>query len=465
VGAFSLARRVLQHRWAFIAAAFIAVQATFAQNLPALARQEIAIVFYIGMVGAMFDERLPWRQRWALTGIFGVGMAVSHYSTTYFSIEMLILLLLTQWGVSWFRNIPKVTGAVALALGVTVITAIIWYGPLTRSGSNVTQVAHTLTSQGADVLPTQGQNPVSTYLYGTTQAAMTPAQYQSMVAQYYATQVKYVVPLADATDPQYALQPSTVPTPPVRVKSASSLTSIIELLAEQLGEFLAVVGTAFLVLRRSTPVQARQVALLSVGILVALFSLKFSGSLSEVYNPDRAFLQAYGVLAIPMAWSLQYIAVRVKHRAWIIVVPALGALVIMFAGMSGLANVAFGGGVATNLSNSGGDAEHYDTTAAEVAAARWLGQQVQPGQLVYADRYGALRLNAETSISNGLLTDVTPQTIDQNAWIYATTVNVVDGHAAATFENHTVTYAFPAGFLNSNFSVLYTNGSSEVYKR
>jgi len=465
VGVFALARRIIQRRWAFVAAAFIVVQSTFAQQLPALARQEIATVFYIEMIGAMFDDRLSKRQRWRLTAVFGVAMAVSHYSTTYFAIEMLILLLLCQWGVSWFRAIPKVTSAAVVALCVTAVAAVAWYGPLTRSGSNVEQVAGALASRGPDILPNQGQDVISSYLDGTAQTPISPAQYQALVARYYATRVKYVVPLADAASPRYALRQSAVPSPPVRAQPARSLLSLLELVAEQLGEILAVAGAAFMALRRSTPVPARQAALLSLGALLALSLLKFSGTAAQAYNPERAFVQAYGVLGIAMAWSLQYASSRLQRWARLVTGAAAVALLILFVQMSGVADGILGGSVGTNLSSGGEDAERFDTSAAEVAAAQWLGHQVRPGQLVYADRYAELRLSAETSIRNGVLNDVTPQTIDASAWVYASTANVVDGRARVIFDNHTVTYAFPAGFLNSNFSVVYTDGSAEVYHR
>jgi uncharacterized membrane protein len=464
VGVFALARRVVQRRWAFAAAMFIVVQSTFAQQLPGLARQEIATIFYIEMLGALFDDRLPRPQRWSLTAIFGLGMTLSHYSTTYFAIEMLLLLMLAQWGTSRFRAVPKVTGAVAVAIGVTVVAAVVWYGPLTRSGSNVAQLADTIASQGLNILPSQGQDPISSYLNGNTQSAVSPAQYQAMVAQHYTTSVKFVVPLAVAKAPQYALQSAAVPTPPVRLAPARSLLSLLELLAEQLGELLAVAGAALMAARRSTPPIARQIALLGLGTLLALLLLKFSGTAADAYNPERAFVQAYGVLSIALAWVLQYIASRVKRRPRLVTMSAIGALVILFAQMSGLVDAALGGSVATSLANGGEDAERFNTTLPEVAAAAWLGEWVRPGQLVYADRYGALRLHAKSSISHGLLNDITPQTLDENAWVYASAANIVDGRARVTFNDHTVTYAFPAGFLNTNFSVVYTNGTSEVFR-
>ena len=59
VAVFWLARRMLSLRWAFAAAALILTQATFGQELPAIARQEIALMFFVALVAAMLDRRLP----------------------------------------------------------------------------------------------------------------------------------------------------------------------------------------------------------------------------------------------------------------------------------------------------------------------------------------------------------------------------------------------------------------------
>ncbi len=469
VGIFHLGLRFIRRRWAFLAASFIVAQGTFGQELPALARQEIAMVFFIAMLGAVLDTGLGRRPRWALCGVFGLGMVLSHYSTTYFAIGMLALFLALQWMVSWFRDVPRIAGAFVVALLAATVGAVVWYGPVTQSASNVSQFASLMTSQGLNVLPgkVSGENLISSYLSGNTESSMSAAQYQRLVAQQYATQRKFVVPLPDAGAPEYDLRDSSAPEPPVRLAPVRNLLSLGELLTEQLAELLAAVGAIALALRRKTSPVARQLALLGAGTLLALGVIRFSGTVASAYNQQRAFVQAFAALAIAMAWLLQALAGRLRRwqrAATAVTAAAAVALAVLFAEMSGLAGAVLGGGTATNLAASGEDYERYYTTAPELAAAQWLGGQVRPGQLVYADRYGTLRLDAETSISRGLLNDVTPQTLDQGAWVYASQANVVDGRARAYFDNDTVSYVFPLRFLDGNFNVVYTNGSSEVFR-
>jgi uncharacterized membrane protein len=466
VGIYGLGLRMVERRWAFVAASFIVVQSTFAQELPALARQEIAMVFFIAMLGAIFDTGVSKQARWTLGAILGVGMALSHYSTTYFAIGMLALLVALQWVVSWFRDIPRVAGAFVAALVVTTAGAVIWYGPVTQSASNVSQFVSLTTSHGLNLLPSQasGQNLISSYLNANTQSPMSASQYQRQVAQQYAAQKKFVTPLPDATAVKYALRDATAPEPPVRLSSVHSLLGLIELVAGQLAELLGAIGAIVLALRKKTPPVVRQLALLSAGTLLALGAIRLSSTIASAYNQQRAFLQAFTVLGITMAWTLQALEARLRRWHSLVTVAAAVALAVIFAEMSGLTGVALGGGTATNLASSGEDYDRYNTTVPEIASAQWLGGQVRPGQLVYADRYGELRLNAETPISHGLLNDITPQTLDQNAWVYASRANLVDGQARQLFDNHAVTYAFPLGFLDGNFDIVYANGSSEVFR-
>jgi uncharacterized membrane protein len=471
VAIYSLAKRFLDRRWAFVAAAFIVVQSTFGQELPALARQEIAMVFFIALLGIVLDTSVDKYPRWALCATFGLGMALSHYSTTYFAMGMLALLLVLQWAVSWFRDIPRVAGAFVVALIATTAAAVLWYGPVTQSASNVSQFVSLTKSQGFDLLPagSSGGNLISSYLNGNTTPPMSVSQYQRLVAQQYASQEKFVRPLADATEAQYALKPSTVPEPAVKSSLLSSLITFLQSVASELAELLAAIAAIALAVRKKTPPVARQVALLGAGTLVALGAIRLSGTIAQSYNQQRALVQAFAVLAITMAWLMQGLTTRLERPRWrrwrwVTTVVAAGALAMLFIQMSGLSGALLGGGTATNLANSGEDYERYDTTLPEIASAQWLGAQVQSGDLVYADRYGELRLDAETAIRRGLLNDITPQTLDSNAWVYATQTNIVDGRARQQFENSTVTYAFPSKFLNSNFNVVYVNGSSEVFR-
>lgn len=467
VAVFWLARRILSLRWAFAAGALILTQASFGQELPAITRQEIALMFFVALVATILDRRLRRYPQWALAAVFAAALTVSHYSTTYLAISMIGLTVVLQWGFSWLRQIPRVSGAFVLALAVTLVGAATWYGPVTHSTSNLSQFVQSAEDQGFNLLPNRvaGEGIIAAYLQGNTSAPMSAAQYARDVHQEYAKDRRYVIPLRDASRPSYALQDSAAPAPPVKSSLGSSVFSNGQVIVQQLEYLLAAIGALMLVLRRQVPVLARQVGLFSLATLLLLVVTRLSGTIAAAYNGERAVLQSMVVLVIVACWPLNLLADL--PRRWLPAVAAAvsASLTVIFIGSSGLAGALLGGGTATNLANSGEDYERFSMTAPELTAAQWLGATVQPGQLVYADRYAQLPLIAMTGIGRGLMVDVTPMTLDQHAWVYADTTNVVDGRGRAQFDGDDVVYVFPSRFLRDNYNLVYTDGSSEVFHR
>jgi hypothetical protein len=64
-----------------------------------------------------------------------------------------------------------------------------------------------------------------------------------------------------------------------------------------------------------------------------------------------------------------------------------------------------------------------------------------------------------------LIGDVPPLKLNQHAWVYASRTNVIDQTAEVPFDSSLVTYRSPGRFLNADYDLVYTNGSSEVFYR
>lgn len=470
VAIFGVARKVLTRRWAFVAAAFIVMQSSFAQEIPGIARQEIALVFFAALIMAILDTGIGRRTHWALVVLLSFGLVLSHYSTTYVAILLIGLPVPLQWGLSWFREIPRITGSMALAFVTALAGAVIWYGPVTHSGSGLGNFAQAVEAQGLDVLPNrtpEGSSFVGgllgSYLQGSTQTPLSAAKYAQAARLYYQFRI---TPLPDAGQRKYALQSSTVRTPPVKWHAGVSGLSLGLLVVQQLANVLGALGAIFMVLRRRVPLITRQVGLLGLATLMFLVVIRLSSTLAVAYNQERALVQALAVLAITLCWSLQAFAgLRARRQIGVLGASAV-SLAVLFFTTSGLMGTVLGGGTAVNLANSGEDFERFYMTSAELASARWLGAAVRPRQLVYADRYAQLRLYATTGITRGLIIgDITPFTINQHAWVYASQSNVLDRRARVLFNNHLVTYAFPIGYLNANYDLVFTDGTSEVFHR
>ena len=470
VAVFGLARRILPHRWAFAAATFVVAQAF--SSLPMIARQEIAMVLFAALIAAMLDARIQRRSQWALVALLGLAMAASHYSTTYVAITLIGLMLPLQWVVSWFREVPRVTGAVAVAFVVALAGAFIWYGPVTSFNYGLGPLVHTIETQGFNVLPNRahGESLLSAYLQGNTAPPISAGQYARLVHASYASHKPYITPLPDAGLSRYALHDAAAPAPPVRWRAGNSALSAVYLILQELANLLGAIGALLMVLERRSMVVARQAGLLAVAAVAMLTVMKLSATVADFYNWERALLQAQVVLAIALCWPLYLLDGRPRRRHNSILAAAVASFSVILICTSGLANVALGtgalgGGSNINLASSGEAFNRYYLTASELASAGWLGRAARPGQLVYADRYAQLRLFAMTGSRLSLIGDVTPLTLNQHAWVYADRTNVLNHSAEVLFNNSAVTYMFPAGFLNANYDLVYTNGSSEVFHR
>src|ERR1700691_133046 len=295
VAIFYLARRVLSARWAFAAAGFFVMQASFAQELPAIARQEIALVLFAALLAAMLESSVRRRPRWALVVLLSLAMLAA---------------------------------------------AFVWYGPVTHSAaSELLQLGHSLRANGLDVLPNRaaGQSPVAAYLQGNTPTPMPAGQYARLVHSYYATRVHYVTPLPDAGLSQYALRGSAPPVPPVTWPAANGALNLGSLVVQQLVYLLGTVGALLMVVWRRTPVLARQVGLLALATVFLLGLIRLSGTLADTYKQVRDLLQSTAVLAVALFWLVQRLAGRRRWRQGVGTVLTAGGLTIMVLNTSRLA--------------------------------------------------------------------------------------------------------------------------------
>lgn len=475
IGIFRLAHRFLPQRWAFLAAAYTLVQGGVFQQLPALARQEIALLMFVGMVGAVFDDRVSARQRAALVVLFTPGMIVSHYSTAYLAVAIFGGGVALQAVVSLVRRRRAVNLAVLAVFVVGLASGAVWYGLVTQSASNLSTFGSSLSTSGLKLLPnTDGKgNIISGYLKGTETSGIKVQEYVQRLEQQYASRT-YIEPFEDAKEPRYALQDKPMERPPVLVPMLRGILNTGELYAQQLGNLFGLLGALIIVSRRDSPGAIRVVGLLSVPALVLLALFRLSGTFAASYNQGRAQLQAMILLVIPLFWLIGRLPRRMRRFGRgrdpmfldrLIRTAAAGALLTIFLNTTGFVGTFFGGGTSTNLTSRGEDPDRFFMYEPELAGADWLGPRVAVKELVYADRYAVLRLYAETTIKDRVITDITPRTLHRNGWIYANRSNVVDGRTRSLVDNRLAVFGFPTEFVQNHYNLVYSNGYSQVYRR
>ena len=156
VAVFHVAARVASRRVAVLATVFFMSFVTFFQDMPMLNRQAIGFLFLAGAFLALVDEDGSIMGRRAWFCVFGLGMALAHYSTTYvalgvfagaFVLRTLATPLLVRGGIGRWRPLragplgaSPVQGPRALALvpiAVLLAVAYLWVGPVTQTERGV----------------------------------------------------------------------------------------------------------------------------------------------------------------------------------------------------------------------------------------------------------------------------------------------------------------------------------------
>ncbi|HTW12578.1 MAG TPA: hypothetical protein VME01_07540 [Solirubrobacteraceae bacterium] len=459
---FFVGERFLSRRFAAGAAVLLIVQSYFFQLLPELARQEIALVFFAALLAVLSDLKLRRWPQCALTLAMCAGLISSHYSSTYLAIPVVILAFLVNAALSRWRRVrficvPLLCAAIALTGG-----AVLWYGVVTHSASNLTSFVTTLQDQGLNLLPESGGGVVNSYLNGNNTKSVTAAQLEQAAVKAYRAQAPYIRPLAAASQPQYALRAAAVRYPPTRAPTAARGVTAFVTIFNELMLLLVALGPIVMVLARRTSAQVMRIGVLAVGTLAFLAFIRFSGTAAAEYNQTRALLQSLIILALPAAWlgeRLWALTRRLRGAVWVVL--ALGAS-LMFASQTGATALALGGGTSLNLSSSGEDYERFYMTPAELSGATWANAASRES-ILYSDRYGQLRLSAASG--RYALNYLMPETIDHYAWVYASRTNVQLHRARAQVGNVSGIYAWPGAFLNRYFNIVYDNGDSEVFHR
>jgi glycosyltransferase involved in cell wall biosynthesis len=478
VAVFLLATRALSLRFAYIAVLFIVVQDYLFQQIPAIARQEIALLFFVCLIAAMLDARLRRSSQIGLLIVFGVGLVLSHYGTTYITVALLgaaLILELGRWLVTTrVRRAPAGRPPVrpallpllplAVALAVTVGGAAVWYQPVTNSTQNLSSFFADLNGQGLSILPNAGgQGLLRSYLAGNAPTQVSAGRYAADVRRDYLKNETWVHPIPQAFLPRFHVQNATVPGGRVKSRPTVAGFDAEQVIVSQLGILLAAIGALWLWLRRDAGATARAIALLGVSTLAMLVFIRFSGTAANDYNQNRAFLQAMVPLSVCLGWMLQRASCHPRLGRCVAGGSAI-ALGLLFVNTSGLRGTVAGGGTLTNLAAKGEDYERYVVTKPELAAARWLNGAAAPGVVISADRYGQLRIAGATGRRTGVLANLTPASLDRGAWIYADGANFT-GHRARGLEgSRYATYVWPS-FIDDYWNLVYSNGSAAVYKR
>jgi uncharacterized membrane protein len=440
---------------AAMAAFLVIAQRAYILEFTAIARQEVALMFFAMSLWFLADSRIPLRPRRVLFVVFCFGMIVSHYSTAYVALFVFIVYYIVRV-IRYWRSGSEVrhTSAItARSLAAILVMGVLWYGPVTHGSAGLLNGVDTVAAR----LPTlfsasSTNNTVRQAVFGqATSVAGSELAFQRYVGNHTADYSPTLLPF-------YTVQP-------VSARLAGYLDDFYVALKYLLiGSML--IGSVWW-LRRGRPFN--DWAVLSVSSLGLMVCIVVLPDAANYYNFERLFQQTIFVSAVCCIWFIVFVSGKVIGSKSILLVLAICMVFFLF--QTGVLTKYTGGSPTINLFSSGDSYYGQYVFPAEYSSIVWLNRTVrgQNDLTINADADSTGKLIAfGSSFGPESIDDVLfPSAVGKANYVFEGVANSVSGKCSidgrSRFANGIYWYNWPGAFISSNKNCIYTDGESSIY--
>ncbi|MEK7155999.1 MAG: DUF2206 domain-containing protein [Patescibacteria group bacterium] len=497
---FLFVRRYTTATIALIAALYFVSFPTFFMDMPFLNRQEIAFVFLFLMFLVMSLERLSLAMRRILFVVFGLGMVLSHYSTTYTVVALLLVVtlgrplfvrvadylarfkLFAHSGIAALRREdrpPKVTIVMTfLIMGMSFV----WSSILTDTSNNsISRVV----SQTIEVIvnPDKDGARSGDVAYGLFAGnRREPAELLREYSEKIATALRARDPdgtyFSDQVLASYAILPAMKHQMPLtslgqRLEVAgvdvAILNSVIRESSAKLLQLFMIFGMGAALFTRRHLIRAldSEYVLFALGSLAMLVAIIVLPVLSAEYGLLRAFQQSLLFLGIFIA--LGNVTLLTKAGTKTAVSSAAALAVLFFLSSTGVMTQMLGGYEAQlHLNNDGTYYDLYYMRRGDIVGTEWLLTEMQK-RSIYGYQSG-LATDVVPFISRGLsdgvevFKNIYPPLIRTRSYVLVDSSTLVSGRASVIYQSDVLGYTYPVNFLDENKNLIYSNGDVAIYR-
>ena len=474
---YLFARRFVRRGVALAGTVLTMAFPTFFTDMPYLVRQEVAFFFLaLALLAATEPDRRRWGAR-LLVVVLGIGVILSHYSTTYVLLMALVagLVAMAATGVVRRRRGASPDGPPAaplvllhpLVVAVLVAVTLGWAGPVTDTGGHASDVVRetidSLTGHGVDG---PSSSDTSYWIFSGDQS--TPRERMDM----------FVEETLDYRDAEIPASQRVVADPgPAELSPAlhdADRNPIAELLrfgAALLLQLFLLLGVVWLLRRRlrGTEGLSREVTYLSAGAVAALGLIVLVPNLSVDYGVLRAFQQTLlvvaPVLAMGLAVALRPLGSRVPRAAAVL---AAAVPVALFLVLAGVLSVALGGQQQRMaLADSGVYYDRFFVSDAELQAIGWLGSvdhADRTNERIIANRNINVRLLALSDNRAPVADRLYPTLLSKDAYVFVDSQIMDQGVSTIFYTGDLLTYTYPLDALDANLDLVYSGPDARIYR-
>lgn len=472
---------------------------TYFTDMSFLNRQEIAFLFLALMLLSILNKYIDIKKRRELFAAFGIGVIVSHYSTTYavlliliFAVVLRFLLyfVLNRWrilrrpfkqsGVAIMRGRRQTPPAVTVSLVLLLLSAaFVWNVVITDTASNavslVSQVVGTLRNGNTagtrsndvsySLLSPKALEPQK-LVNGYLKTVIAPKVSNAPKGAYYSESITGEYKITASPPGNAPLTPLGRLLNPLHLNVSALNFNLKQSTAKLLQLFVVIGLCSVLIIDTFGRSIDTDYFTLSIGSGLFMGIQLVIPFLSEAYGLLRAFQQALMLLGMYLvAGTFAVAQIFRKFKTISMAIPVALAL-FFFLSSTGVISELLGGYQAQlHLNNSGTYYDEYYMHAQELAADTWLLKHIvkkNPHASVQTDLDTAIRLDSVTGYQ--AQNDIMPSQIETYSYVLLGYNDTVRGQTYISFDGNTIAYNYPVQFLNANKNLIYNNGGSEIYK-
>lgn len=446
---FYVFRKFLLDNSALLAGFIFITFPVFINDLTFLNRQEIAFLFFVSLISVTFSK-IAKHSKYVLTILLLIGILLSHYSTNYVTVALLITSFVIYKILTHYKTIRTNLNIPLLSMPVilfAIITTYTWGALITQTSPNIERTI-TRAVNAIKSSDTIRSSTTRFSILGTKQ--QTP---QEILKDYAGEQINDIEYVKKDFKPLTQLGKSMESF--INVENTNSL---VQSSIARIYQVLVIFGVVIMFIRNIAIKKNRQITMnnaylvaIACGSVILLVMLTILPYVSVSYDVSRLFMQTLVITAIPIVIAGEFIFKITRNATYATAI--LFTFVFLF--ISGFIPQLTGGyDPKISLANSGTYYNFFYEHTPDKVSSRWLADNRDESIKVFLDTDASTKL--PIYVSAGLLHQDT-----SSGYIFESYRNTTAG----------VYRVFPNGELieysdvrvTTNRSLIYNNQGSTVY--
>jgi uncharacterized membrane protein len=490
---YFIVRNYTSIRVAILSVLYFLAFPTFFADMPMLVRQEIAFLFLALLTYVLFHSHIPVRVGRILFAFFGVGVVLSHYSTTYILIVILFFAIVSYpflRRVSFFKHSaidvlhkPNLSHPRRMSLSMVIflfIVSFMWSAVLTGTSENsvVRVLRNTVTILKGDSTSDVRSNAVLYSLFSKKEydpilsfeeykkQYMIPPSEKNNTDGFYSETAYALEDIAYAKE--YQMPPTTFGT---RLSSlfgveVYSFNQFVRQSTAKILQVLILVGILFTLYKYQyySRYINSEFFLLGIGSLGLIFAILIIPVLSVEYGLLRAFQQSLIFISLFAVIGSFVACVGCTYKTKLYVASSIA--VFFFLSTTGVFSQIMGGYYAQlNLNNSGVYYDAFYVHESEVEAAKWLKKKMENDDTLTYDVATDLYVYNKLSYLQAFqqFQNIFPTNIQRDSYVFLGYSNVNRGISTISYNGNLISYHYPVQFLENNKDLIYSSNGVRIY--